>query len=406
MKKMLFVFNPRSGKGLIRTALLDIVDVFTRGGFEVVCYPTQKPRDGYRKILEDGSNFDVVVVSGGDGTMSEAVTALMQLPKMIPVGYIPTGSTNDFAASMRISTNMIDAAQDIVDGVYFEYDVGQFNRQRYFVYVAAFGIFTDVPYETPQDAKNIFGHAAYIAEGIKRFTSGSYKVMDITVEHDGIRESGNFLLGIVSNSTSIGGMKVPMRDGVYFDDGLFEVTLVRTRDAHSGVSGNWLPDYWFDKNAAAGGSMMDLGCHPMYLLAYFLGKPKRVTGLFTAPYGKPVDENAVAIAEFAGGALGVAETGFISAGSPQTVEIYGTEGSMIAHGEDVTFQSSKYAAIHRGPFKPTLPDPKPAPLYQFLDAVANGTGSPEGLGIDDAIALTELLENAYKGDAANAIEVL
>ena len=191
------------------------------------------------------------------------------------------------------------------------------------------------------------------------------------------------------------------------DEGAFgKITLVRTRDAHNGVSGNWLPDYWFDKNAAAGGAMMDLGCHPMYLLAWFLGKPKRVTGMFTAPYGKPVDENAVAIAEFADGALGVAETGFISAGSPQTVEIYGTEGSMIAHGEDVTFQSAKYNDIHRGAFKPTLPEGKPAPIMQFIDAVAAGTGSPEGLGIDDAIALTELLENAYKGDANNSIEVI
>ena len=119
-----------------------------------------------------------------------------------------------------------------------------------------------------------------------------------------------------------------------------------------------------------------------------------------------MDENAVAIAEFADGALGVAETGFISAGSPQTLEIYGTEGSMIAHGEDVTFQSTKYSAIHRGPFKPSLPEGKPAPLLQFIDAVAAGTGSPEGLGIDDAIALTELLENAYKGDENNAIEVI
>ena len=191
------------------------------------------------------------------------------------------------------------------------------------------------------------------------------------------------------------------------DEGAFgKITLVRTRDAHNGVSGNWLPDYWFDKNAAAGGAMMDLGCHPMYLLAYFLGKPKRVTGMFTAPFGKPVDENAVAIAEFEDGALGVAETGFISAGSPQTVEIYGTEGSMIAHGEDVQFQSAKFRSIHNGFFKPNLPEGKPAPLMQFIDAVANKTGSPAGLGIDDAIALTELLENAYKGDENNAIELI
>ncbi|MBQ4354631.1 MAG: Gfo/Idh/MocA family oxidoreductase [Clostridia bacterium] len=182
-----------------------------------------------------------------------------------------------------------------------------------------------------------------------------------------------------------------------------KVTLVRSRDAHNGVSGNWLPDYWFDKDAAAGGAMMDLGCHPMYLLAHFLGKPKRVTGLFTAPYGKPVDENAVAIAEFADGALGIAETGFVSVGSPQTIEIYGTEGSMIAHGEDVQFTSKKLAGIVNGFIKPDLPRAKESPLMQFINAVEAGTGSPEYLGIDDAIALTELLENAYKGDESNTI---
>lgn len=185
-----------------------------------------------------------------------------------------------------------------------------------------------------------------------------------------------------------------------------DVTLVRCRDAHSGVSGNWLPDYWFEKKDAAGGAMMDLGCHPMYLLAYFLGKPKRVTGMFTSPYGKPVDENAVAIAEFANGALGVAETGFDSHNSPQTIEIYGTKGSMIAHGEDVQFSSQKLGGIVGGFIKPDLPRGKKSPLEQFIDAVDEGKGSPEGLGIDDAIALTELLENSYKGDESNTIVAL
>ena len=120
--------------------------------------------------------------------------------------------------------------------------------------------------------------------------------------------------------------------------------------------------------------------------------------MFTAPYGKPVDENAVAIAEFDGGALGVAETAFVSYNSPQTLEIYGTEGSMIAHGEDVQFSSSKLSGIKNGFMKPDLPQAKPVPILQFVDACLNGTGSPEGLGIDDAIALTELLENAYIGD--------
>lgn len=189
--------------------------------------------------------------------------------------------------------------------------------------------------------------------------------------------------------------------------GMFgKITLVRMRDAHSGVSGNWLPEYWFEKKDAAGGAMMDLGCHPMYLLAYFLGKPKRVTGMFTAPYGKPVDENAVAIAEFDGGALGVAETAFVSYNSPQTLEIYGTEGSMIAHGEDVQFSSTKLSGIKNGFMKPDLPQAKPAPILQFVDACLNGTGSPEGLGIDDAIVLTALLENAYIGDENNSIVTL
>lgn len=176
---------------------------------------------------------------------------------------------------------------------------------------------------------------------------------------------------------------------------LGKVTMVRVRDAHNGVSGNWLPDYWFEAKDAAGGSMMDLGCHPMYLLAYFLGMPKRVTGLFTAPYGKPVDENAVAIAEFAEGALGVAETGFISANSPQSLEIYGTAGSFISHGENVTLYGIDADA--------TLPEAKPSPLMQFVDAVIAGTGSPAGLGIDDAIDLTRLLENSYIGNDNNSI---
>ena len=185
-----------------------------------------------------------------------------------------------------------------------------------------------------------------------------------------------------------------------------KITLVRMRDAHSGVSGNWLPDYWFEKKDAAGGAMMDLGCHPMYLLAYFLGKPKRITGMYTAPYGKPVDENAVAIAEFAGGALGVAETSFISYNSPQTLEIYGTEGSMIAHGNDVQFSSAKLGGIKNGFFTPDLPKEKPAPLMQFIDCVAEGKPAPAELNIDAAIGLTELLENSYIGDENNSIVVV
>lgn len=189
------------------------------------------------------------------------------------------------------------------------------------------------------------------------------------------------------------------------DDGLLgQIVSVRMRDAHAGQFLNWLPDYWYDKNQAAGGAMMDLGCHPMYLLAYFLGKPKRITGLYTAPFGKPVDENAVAIAEFANGAIGVAETSLISRNSPQTLEIYGTEGSFICHGNDVMFSSVKLE--NKDMQKPeNLPEEKPAPILQFLDCVAEGKPAPEELNIDAAIGLTELLELSYVADENNTIVV-
>ena len=225
MKKLLFVYNPYSGKGLIKSHLYDIINIFTAGGYEVTAYPTQAKRDGMRKIIADGSRYDVIAVSGGDGTLSEAVKALMQLGIKIPLGYIPAGSTNDFASSMSIPKKMKEAAKAIVEGVTFDYDIGEFNGE-YYVYVAAFGAFADVSYETSQVSKNRFGHMAYIAEGIKRFPF--YTGYNIKLEYDKGTIEGNFIVGIVSNSTSIGGMRKLISNNVCFDDGLFEVTLAKT----------------------------------------------------------------------------------------------------------------------------------------------------------------------------------
>lgn len=189
-------------------------------------------------------------------------------------------------------------------------------------------------------------------------------------------------------------------------DGAFgKISLVRIRNGHNGVSGNWLPAYWFEKKDAAGGAMMDLGCHPMYTLAYLCGKPKRITGMFTAPFGSKVDENAVAVAEFENGLIGIGETSFITYSSPEMIEIYGSEGTLISSGGDVKFLAAKLSPYAEGWIKPAIPKSNPIPLLQFVDACINGTGSPEGLGIDDALALTELLENAYIGDANNSIVV-
>lgn len=225
MKKLLFVFNPYAGKGLIKTNLCDIIDIFTKGGYEVVAYPTQAAMDGYKKVKNDGSSYDLIVASGGDGTLSEVVKALMEHEDKIPLGYIPAGSTNDFASSMDIPKKMITAAKAIIDGVYFDYDVGELNGE-YYVYVAGFGAFTDVSYETSQNAKNTFGHAAYIMEAVKRLNKITGQQMRI--EHDGEVIEGSFILGLITNTVSVGGMRKLIAKGVCFDDGLFEITLVKT----------------------------------------------------------------------------------------------------------------------------------------------------------------------------------
>ncbi len=225
MKKLLFVFNPNAGKSTIKESLCDIIDIFTKGGYEVTAYPTQARLDGFQKILEDASKYDLVVSSGGDGTMSESIKGIMNSGANVPIGYIPAGTVNDFAHSMDISKNMIDAANAVVTGVPFAYDVGSFNGD-YFCYVAAFGAFTDVSYETPQSTKNIFGHLAYLMEAVKRIKD--LEAYDITVEHDGEVYRDDFVVGLVSNTISIAGLSNLVAKGVVFDDGLFEVTLIKT----------------------------------------------------------------------------------------------------------------------------------------------------------------------------------
>lgn len=191
------------------------------------------------------------------------------------------------------------------------------------------------------------------------------------------------------------------------DIGAFgQISTIRRRKAHSGVSGHWLPEYWFEEKDAAGGAMMDLGCHPMYDLAFFGGKPKRITGMFNAPLGSKVDENAVSIIEFENGIIGIAETGFMSFDSPDEFEIYGTDGTLISSGNDVKVRSKMFARFTNDWIRPTLPPMGQIPLLQFVDACVNKTVSPERCTIDDAIDLTRLLENAYKANRENSIVTL
>lgn len=226
MKRLLFIYNPHAWKELLKPKLSDIIDIFVKAGYEVVAYPTQSYRDAYRKVSEyDSDEYDLVVCSGGDGTIDEVVTGMMQRDKRDPIGYIPTGTTNDFANSLHIPKGLLRAADNAVNGTLFPCDVGKFNDDI-FVYIAAFGLFTDVSYQTKQEMKNVLGHLAYVLEGTKRlFNVPSYR---IKVTHDGETLEDEFIFGMVTNSRSVGGFRNMIGKQVVFDDGLFEVTLIKT----------------------------------------------------------------------------------------------------------------------------------------------------------------------------------
>lgn len=226
MKRLLFVYNPHAGKGMLGPKVSDIVDIFVKAGYEVVIYPTQAYHDAYKKISKyNASDYDLVVCSGGDGTLDEVVTGMMKRNERDPIGYIPAGTTNDFANSLHIPKDVLQAADNAVNGTKFSCDVGKFNDDI-FVYIAAFGLFTDVSYETKQELKNVLGHLAYVLEGTRRlFNIPSYK---IRVEHDGGVIEDEFVFGMVTNSRSVGGFRNMIGKQVVFDDGLFEVTLIKT----------------------------------------------------------------------------------------------------------------------------------------------------------------------------------
>ena len=223
-KKLLFIFNPHSGKAKIKGQLTDIIDTMVKADYEVTVYPTQAPGDAVGKVEEEAGKYDMVVCSGGDGTLDEVVTGMMHVQKKVPLGYIPAGSTNDFATSLGIPKDMVRASEAAVRGIPFACDIGAFN-QDFFVYVAAFGLFTEVSYKTSQEWKNMLGHAAYILEGVRSLQEIPSFLMQ--VEHDGVQIRDEFIFGMITNSTSVGGFKGMTGKDVRLDDGVFEVTLIK-----------------------------------------------------------------------------------------------------------------------------------------------------------------------------------
>ena len=187
-------------------------------------FPTTGPGSGAQIVQSRAADFDLVVCAGGDGTLNEAISGVLRSGVDRPLGYIPCGSTNDFAASLKLSTDVLQATQDILDGVPVDYDVGLFNG-RYFCYVASFGAFTRVSYNTPQNLKNLLGHLAYVLGGIQELSQ--IRHIPMSLELDGVPLEGQFLFGAVSNSTYVGGAPTLDPKRVDLRDGKFEVTLIR-----------------------------------------------------------------------------------------------------------------------------------------------------------------------------------
>ncbi len=232
-KKALFILNPHSGKGQVKNHLLDIVDIMVKAGFEVTVYPTQSRGDASRVMRERDECFELVLCSGGDGTLDEVVTGMVQSGFKTAIGYIPAGSTNDFANSLKIPSDMKKAAQIAASGKAFLCDVGCFNEDI-FVYIAAFGLFTEVSYGTPQEMKNMLGHMAYILEGVKHLQNiQSYhlKVTYVSESGEEVNIEDDFIYGMVTNSCSVGGFKSiagnVFKGEITLNDGLFEVTLIK-----------------------------------------------------------------------------------------------------------------------------------------------------------------------------------
>lgn len=227
MKRLLFLYNPKAGRQRVQGMLPVLLEVFARSGYETTVHPTMAPEEAVQVVAERAGQYDRLVCCGGDGTLNETARGLVTLPEgQRPVlGYIPTGTTNDFAKTLGLPRSAKKMAEVACVGVPRAVDVGDCSG-RLFTYVSAFGLFTDVSYSTPQTTKNLLGHFAYVLEGAGRLLNVPSYPMEVSTD-TGRTISGDFIYGMVSNTLSVGGMMSLPRDQVKLDDGRFEVLLIR-----------------------------------------------------------------------------------------------------------------------------------------------------------------------------------
>lgn len=227
-KKLLLIVNPCSGRAKMYAELLKVIEIFSAADFSVTVYPTKYKGDATEYISTLSQNdFDIIVVCGGDGTLNEVITGLMNGKLNIKLGYIPSGTLNEWSSGLKISRNIEKAAKDIITGVESTLDIGKF-KDKYFSYTASFGAFTSASYSAPQNVKNVLGQAAYFFEGIKSL--GNIKPYHLKFTHEGGSVEGDYLFGAISNSLSVGGIVKYKKTTVELNDGEFEVLLIKKPD--------------------------------------------------------------------------------------------------------------------------------------------------------------------------------
>ena len=279
-KNLLFILNPNAGKGEIRSKAVRILQLFSSAGYDVLVSPTSRAGEIPEIIQRRANGVDLVVCCGGDGTLNETVTGLMKLDPRPPLGYLPAGTVNDFASSLGISKDLEGAAQAVLSGSPVDVDIGRFGEQ-YFTYVAAFGAFTEVSYQTPQQSKNVFGRTAYVLEGLKRLTS--LKSYQASIEYDSGTCQRDYLFGMISNSSSVGGLKLLDDAQISMNDGMFEVILIQKPDSltemQQVINAVLLHDYSSPLITAFRTSNLTVSCEnetPWTLDGEFGGAPEKV----------------------------------------------------------------------------------------------------------------------------------
>lgn len=224
-KKLMLILNPAAGRGDGVASLGPVLQVLSNGGYLPTVFCTECAGDATRLVKENANEYDCVTCIGGDGTLSETIAGLAQLSDPPLLGYIPQGTANDVATTLSLSKIPMVAAKTVCEGKPVNLDVGRFNENDYFTYIAAFGAFTDVSYETPKESKNALGHLAYVLNAVPKL--GKIRYHKVTIKYDGGEITDNFIFGSVSNSTSVAGFVKLTNNGVELDDGIFEVVLVK-----------------------------------------------------------------------------------------------------------------------------------------------------------------------------------